>query len=92
MITPLGPCEERVVVRLAPEADTNLVIVRRDEHGYVAVIDTRWSDEDPRRSHTEWKRAADLYDLYVDIAWSVQVWDSADAELEAFFPAPRALI
>jgi hypothetical protein len=91
-ITPLDAGETRPVVKLGPEADANLVLVRRAGDGYVALIDAKWSDEDAKRSQSDWKRATALYDLYLDIAWSIQVRDWADTEIEPFFPAPRALI
>lgn len=91
-ITPLDRDETRPIVKLAPAADANVILVRRDGDEYVALIDARWSDEDPTRSASEWKRVASLYDLYVDIAWSTQVWERADPELEPFFPAPKATI
>lgn len=91
-ITPVGPDELRPVVRMGPEADANVVLVRRTPAGYEALIDARWSDDDPTRSQSEWKQASDLYDLYLDVAWSCQVWGWADPEIEPFFPAPPALI
>lgn len=92
LITPLEPDETRIVAKLGPEPDANLIIVRHDENGYVAEIDARWNDTDPTRSRSEFKRNADLFDLYKDIGWNVQIWDSADPELEPFFPAPKPLI
>ena len=92
-ITPLREGEERRLMVLAPEPDANVVLVKRAGDGdLVAVIDARRSDEDPTRTQWEHKRAADLYDLYVDVAWSCQVWEWCDPELEPFFPAPKALI
>jgi hypothetical protein len=91
-LTPLGDGEIRRVVKLGPEPDANVILVQRAGESYVALVDARWSDEDPTRSQSEWKHAADLYDLYLDIAWSSQVWDWADPEIEPFFPAPKALI
>jgi hypothetical protein len=92
IITDLKPDEVRVIAKLAAADDANRILVRREGNDYVALIDARWSDEDSTRSQSEWKRAATLYDLYVDVAWSIQVWDRADLELEPFFPAPKATI
>jgi hypothetical protein len=92
LITPLREGETRRLLRLSPQADANLVLLRKTGEKFVAVIDARYSDEDPTRSEYDWKEGTDLYDLYLDIAWSSQVWDWADPEIEPFFPAPRALI
>ena len=91
-ITALSDGEVRRLVKLGPTPDANLVVLRRDGDQFVALIDARQSDDDPSRSRREWKRGTDLYDLYLDVAWSCQVWDWADPEIELFFPAPRALI
>lgn len=91
-ITPLRDGEVRRVVKLGAAADANLVLVRRDGDEYLALIDARWSDEDPTRAQSDWKRAPSLYELYLDVAWSSQVWDWADPEIEPFFPTPKALI
>jgi hypothetical protein len=91
-ITVLGDGEIRRLVKLGPATDANVVLLRRDGDHYVALIDARQSDDDPSRSRREWKRGTALYDLYLDVAWSCQIWDWADPEIEPFFPAPRALI
>lgn len=91
-ITPFTDGETRRVAKLAPAADANLVLVQRRGDEYLALIDARWNDEDPTRSQSDWKRASNLYDLYLDIAWNTQVWDWADPQLEPFFPAPKAVI
>ena len=91
-VAPLLDGEERPVVKLGPEPDANVVVVVRDGNVHRALVDSRQSDDDPTRVRTEWKEAVDLYDLYLDIAWTAQIWHSADAELEPFFPAPRARI
>ncbi len=91
-IAPLADGETRRLVKLGPAADANVILVRRDGDEYIAVIDARWSDEDATRSQNEWKRASDLYDLYLDVAWSTPVWDWADTEIKPFFPAPKPKI
>lgn len=91
-ITALGSGEVRPVVRLDPDADANVVLVQQDAEGYATLIVARWSDDDPTRSQSQWKRATDLYDLYLDIAWSSQVWGWADPEIVLFFPTPPARI
>ena len=91
-ITPMADGEARIIIKMARAPDANVIFVRREGMDYVAFIDARWNDEDPTRSQSEWKRASDLYDLYLDVAWSTQVWHRADPELEPFFPAPKARI
>lgn len=91
-ITPLAAGERRRVVKLGPEPDANVVVVKQDGSEVVALINSRYSDDDPTRSDHEFKRAADLYGLFVELGWSLQVWDWADPEMEPFFPAPKALI
>lgn len=91
-LTPLAPGETRRLVKIAPAPDANVILVRREGDEYVAIIDARWSDDDPTRSQSEWKRASDQYDPYLDLAYSSRVWDWVDPEIEPFFPAPKALI
>jgi hypothetical protein len=91
-ITPLRDGEMRRLVTLGPEPDANVVLVRREGTRLVALIDRRQSDDDPTRSQSEWKDGSDLYELYTEVAWDVQVRDWADPEIEPFFPAPRPLI
>ena len=91
-ITPLESGETRKLLRMDPRETSNWVLARADGENYVALIDRRYSDEDPTRSQDEWKREASLYDLYLAVAWESQVWDWADPELVPFFPAPKALV
>ena len=86
-LTPLSPGEVRWLLRFDKRPDSNFVVIRQDEHEFIAFID---GEED--RILREWKRASNQYDLYHDIAWSIQSWETADPELEPFFPAPKALI
>jgi hypothetical protein len=90
-ITPLRPGELRQIAQVFPEPDSNLVFVRTGgDQGYVAVIDARWSDEDPRRVRSEWKTGATIDDLYWTIGTSFQVpthW--FDPELRPYFPLSR---
>jgi hypothetical protein len=52
-ITPLGDNELRPVAQLWESADSNVILVKVSPDGrYAAVIDARWSDEDPRRVQT----------------------------------------
>ena len=71
-----------------------MIIVRRaDAGGYEALVDARWSDEDPRRSRSHWKSAESLYDLYAQIGNALQTpspWH--DPELGSFFPLPAPRI
>lgn len=91
-LVPLMDGETRRLVKMDPDPNSNVIYVRRDGEDLIALIDARWSDEDPTRSQSEWKRATAQYDLYLDIAWSTQVWDWAAPEIEPFFPTPKALI
>ncbi len=61
--------------------------------GYFALIDAKWSDEDPHRDQNEWKFANSLYELYIQIGLAMQVptyW--YDRKLEPYFPLPRPSI
>ncbi len=86
--------EVRRVAQLTAEPDSNLILVRRMESGgYCAVIDARYSDEDPRRVENHWKSAETLHDLYVAIGLALQVppyW--SDEELSAYYPLPPPMI
>jgi hypothetical protein len=90
-ITELAPDELRRIAQLFPEADSNLVFVRRDPSGaYTAVLDRKWSDDDPTRSQDDWKTASTLNDLYWDIGCNFQVpthW--YHPEMGPYFPLPK---
>lgn len=89
-IADLRPGEERFLAQIFPEPDSNLVLVRRGGEGYIAVIDAKFSDDDPRRSRRDWKGARTLDDLYWDIGTTFQVptyWHAP--ELGPYFPLPR---
>jgi hypothetical protein len=93
-ITALLPGESRRVAQLTSKPDSNVILVRRNGDGrYCALIDAKWSDEDPRRVQNEWKFAESLYELYIQIGLAMQVptyW--YDRELEPYFPLPRPRI
>lgn len=93
-IRPLEPGEERRIVQVELDDDSNAIYVRASDDGrVVALIDARYSDEDPTRSRNPWHAAENLYDLYRRVAESFQVptyW--CDVELEPFFPYPRPKI
>lgn len=93
-ITTLLPGELRRVAQLTEKPDSNMVLVRQEGEGrYSALIDARWSDDDPRRVQNEWKSAESLYELYMAIALALQTpppW--CDRELEPYFPLPRPKI
>lgn len=91
-LSPLADRETRPLIKLGAATDAKVILIRREGEDFVALIDARSSDDDPTRSQSEWKRASDQYDLYLEVAWSTQVWEWADPELEPFFPAPRGLI
>jgi hypothetical protein len=90
-ITDLAPGEVRRIAQAFPEADSNIILVRRhEEGGYVSVVDAKWSDDDPTRSQGEWERAGTLNDLYWKLGCSFQVptyW--YHDELEPYFPLPK---
>ena len=93
-IAALLPGESRRVAQLTSEPDSNAILVRRNGDGrYCALIDAKWSDEDPRRVQNEWKFAESLYELYIQIGLAMQVptyW--YDREREPYFPLPRPRI
>jgi hypothetical protein len=93
-IAALLPGESRRVAQLTSEPDSNVILVRRNGDGrYCALIDAKWSDEDPRRVQNEWKSAGSLYELYITIGLALQTpphW--CDSELEPYFPLPRPRI
>jgi hypothetical protein len=90
-ISELLPGETRRVTQRTSERDSNAILVRRNGDGrYCALIDAKWSDEDPRRVQNEWKFAESLYELYIQIGLAMQVptyW--YDRELEPYFPLLR---
>lgn len=87
-ITDLAIGEMRRVAQIMPDADLNVVYVRRDDdHAYVVVVDAPHSDEDARRSQFETARAETLRDLYAEMGAGLQMlpyW--CDGELAAFIP------
>jgi hypothetical protein len=90
-ITPLLSREVRRVVQLEDRDDANLFLVERGPDGrHTALIDARWSDEDPRRVRSAWTSEDTLHQLYVEIGWSLQVpphWQ--DPELAPYIPYAR---
>lgn len=92
-ITPLSVGELRRLLIMGPESNANVVLLTHGGHDdFITLIDARQSDEDPTRVRWEHKRADTLYDLYLEVASSCQVWEWAEPELEPFFPAPKARI
>jgi hypothetical protein len=93
-ISQLQPGETRRVTQLTSKTDSNAILVRRNGDGrYCALIDAKLSDEDARRDQNEWKFAASLYELYIQIGLAMQVptyW--YDQELEPYFPLSRPRI
>jgi hypothetical protein len=90
-ITDLTPGEVRRIAQVFPEAESNIILVRRhEEGGYVSVIDAKWSDDDPIRSQGDWERVDTLNDLYWKLGCSFQVptyW--YHDELGPYFPLPK---
>ncbi|MCG5451834.1 hypothetical protein [Micromonospora hortensis] len=90
----LAPGEVRHVATLTADRDSNTLHVCRDDSGaYLALIDARYSDEDPTRSRSQWKQAASLYEVFVNVGLALQSpphWVSA--ELEPYIPLPRPSI
>lgn len=90
-ITDLAVGEVRRIAQVFPEADSNIILVRRhEEGGYVSVIDAKWSDDNPTRSQGDWERADTLNELYWKLGCSFQVptyW--YHEELEPYFPLPE---
>lgn len=93
-ITALLPGESRKVAQLTSEPDSSVILVRQEGEGrYGALMEVKWSDEDPRRVQNEWKSAGSLYELYMMIGLWLQTpppW--YDRELEPYFPLPRPKI
>jgi hypothetical protein len=55
----------------------------------VAIVDARYSDDDPTRARWVWHRAPTLYQLYLQVGRSLQTpphW--VTSELEAYVPLP----
>lgn len=93
-ISKLSHGETRRVTQLTSERDSNAILVRQNSDGrYCAMVDAKWSDEDPHRVQNEWKFAESLHELYIQIGLAMQVptyW--YDRELEPYFPLPRPRI
>lgn len=93
-ITDLRLGEVRRVTQLTAERDSNAILVRQNSDGrYCAMVNAKQSDEDPRRDSWEWKFAASMHELYIQIGLAMQVptyW--YDRELEPYFPLPRPRI
>jgi hypothetical protein len=93
-LTEISPGEVRRIAQLESKPDSNAIYVRRNLDGrYTALIDARWSDDEPRRNQSDWKTEGTLYELYCEIGESLQVpsfW--SHPELEPFFPYPRPSI
>lgn len=93
-ITELQPGEVRRVVQITPQPDSNVIFVRQNDDGhYCGLIDAKQSDDDPRRTQWEWKSAASLHDVYVEIGLSMQTptyWH--DLELAPYFPLSEPTI
>jgi hypothetical protein len=71
-----------------------VIFVRQNDDGhYCGLIDAKQSDDDPRRTQWEWKSAASLHDVYVEIGLSMQTptyW--YDLELAPYFPLSEPTI
>jgi hypothetical protein len=95
-LTPFSVGEVRRVAQLGNAPDSNqLLVTLKDDGRYQALIDARWSDEDPTRSQSEWGGywSESIYDLYLKIALNLQAppfW--YNAELLPFFPLPAPRI
>jgi hypothetical protein len=93
-ISKLQPGEIRRVTQLTSERDSSAILVRQNGDGrYCALVDAKWSDEDPRRVQNERMFAESLYELYIQIGLAMQeptYW--YDRELEPYFPLPRPRI
>ncbi|MFG2052841.1 hypothetical protein ACGFI9_02320 [Micromonospora sp. NPDC048930] len=90
----LRPGEVRHVATMTGDRDSNTIHICRDPSGaYLALIDARYSDEDPTRSRSEWKRANSLYEIFLSVGLALQSpphWVSA--ELAPYIPLPRPTI
>lgn len=93
-ISPLGIGESRRLAQLTAAADSNLLFLRHaDAGGYVVVIDSKWSNDDPRRGQNDWMTADTLYELYVQVGRSMgETPFEYDSELEPYFPSLPSLL
>jgi hypothetical protein len=93
-VTDLDADEVRRIAQLNADKESNVIYVRHDNgNGYVAVIDSVRSSEDPQRVQTAWLGAETLHDLYLGVGETLQAppyW--FDEELEAYFPLGKAKI
>lgn len=93
-ITDLQQGEIRRVVQITSQPDSNVILVeRRNDGQYCALIDAKQGDDDPTRTQWEWKSAASLHELYVGIGLSMQTppyW--YDLELAPYFPLSEPTI
>jgi len=87
-IAALHAGEIRRVAQVNAEADSNVILVLRTDDGhYSALIDSRASDEDPRRVRRDWLSADSLYELYIKIGLTMQIPQHCyDPELGSYFP------
>lgn len=85
--TPLGPDEIRPLVKLLPDDNSNLMLAKTENGVYIGILDSPYSDEDPRRIRSDLARADTLYDLYVELGRRVVIAPAwADDEFSAFPP------
>jgi len=89
-ISPLGIGETRRLAQVFPDPVSNVFLVLRAQDGsYCWIIDSRYSDEDTRRTQRVHKTSHSLHDLYAQIGLSLQTppyW--FDSELEPYIPLP----
>ena len=93
-IPPFASGETRMVARITTAPDSNILYAQQQETGrYVALVEARYSDDDPTRGVTVWREADSAYGLYCDVGRALQVppaWVAA--ELEPYIPLPPPTI
>ncbi|MFD0327289.1 hypothetical protein ACFQZC_01390 [Streptacidiphilus monticola] len=70
-ITPLRDGELRRVANMGPDGNDNDILVTRADDGFKAVIEGRYSDDDPRLTRRDWHFAPTLHALYVRLGDSL---------------------
>lgn len=90
-ITDIEPGHIRRVVKLLPDEDSNLILVRHAAGGgYESVVDARRNEQDARRVRNRGLYNATLDGLYWDIGCGLQTppfW--VNRELRPYFPLQR---
>jgi hypothetical protein len=89
-ISELQVGQTRRLAQLSGDPESNVFLVQRAQDGrYCWMIDSKASDDDPRRTQWVYRTSEALHELYIQIGLNLQVpphW--YDSELELYFPLP----